>query len=71
MYTDEQVFKRGVPNPADGFRPIGVTMTEYQDNLAARQDLGSYVAFYNLDRRHSSLDYLSPACFEDRQARPG
>ena len=39
-------------------------MTEYQNNRLARQDIASYLAYYNHDRRHSSLDYLSPAAFE-------
>jgi len=39
-------------------------MTEYQDSRQARQDIASYLAYYNIDRRHSSLDYLSPAAFE-------
>jgi transposase InsO family protein len=41
-------------------------MTEYQDRSAARRDIASYLAYYNLERRHSSLNYLSPAAFEDQ-----
>lgn len=33
-----------------------------------RQVLSSYIAFYNHQRLHSSLDYLPPAVFEERQA---
>ena len=43
-------------------------MTEYQDCSQARGDIASYVAYYNTERRHSSLDYLSPAQFETLQA---
>jgi transposase InsO family protein len=43
-------------------------MTEYQNSRQARQDIAGYLAYYNLDRRHSSLDYLAPAAFEDRLA---
>ena len=39
-------------------------MTEYQHSRQARQDIASYLAYYNHDRRHSSLNYLSPAAFE-------
>jgi transposase InsO family protein len=39
-------------------------MTEYQDSRQARHDIASYLAYYNHERRHSSLDYLSPAAFE-------
>jgi putative transposase len=41
-------------------------MTEYQDSRQARQDIASYLAYYNLERRHSSLNYLAPAAFEDQ-----
>ena len=39
-------------------------MTEYQDSRQARSEISSYLAYYNTERRHSSLDYLSPAAFE-------
>ena len=39
-------------------------MTEYQDSRQARHEIASYLAYYNQERRHSSLDYLSPAAFE-------
>jgi transposase InsO family protein len=42
-------------------------MTEYQDSRQARQDIASYLAYYNLDRRHSALNYLSPAAFETQR----
>ena len=39
-------------------------MTEYDHCHAARTEIASYLAYYNTDRRHSSLDYLCPAAFE-------
>ena len=39
-------------------------MTEYQNSRQARHDIASYLAYYNHDRRHSSIHYLSPATFE-------
>ena len=44
-------------------------MTEYQSSRSARQDIASYLAYYNHDRRHSSLKYLTPAAFEDQLNR--
>jgi transposase InsO family protein len=44
-------------------------MTEYQHSRQARQDIASYLAYYNHDRRHSSLGYLSPATFEAQLLR--
>jgi putative transposase len=44
-------------------------MTEYQDSRQARADVASYLAYYNQARRHSSLDYHSPAAFEGQITR--
>ena len=44
-------------------------MTEYQDSRLARHDIASYLAYYNHDRRHSFLEYLSPAAFEAKISR--
>jgi len=44
-------------------------MTEYQNSREARQDIASYLAYYNHDRRHSSLDYLCPVAFEEKLTR--
>jgi transposase InsO family protein len=45
-------------------------MTEYEDMPAALREITSYLAYYNLERRHSSLDYLSPNAFEALIASP-
>ena len=39
-------------------------MTEYENMPQARTEIASYLAYYNTERRHSSLDYLSPTAFE-------
>lgn len=41
----------------------------FDDDHQLRQTLSSYIAFYNQQRLHSSLDYLPPAAFERRQFR--
>ena len=41
-------------------------MTEYQDSRQARHDIASYLVYYNQQRRHSSLKYLTPAEFESQ-----
>jgi len=43
-------------------------MTEYENMSAALQEIASYLAYYNLERLHSSLGYLSPNDFEALQA---
>lgn len=42
----------------------------YRDLEAARQDAFKYIEiYYNRQRRHASLDYLSPSDFEERHER--
>lgn len=44
-------------------------MTRYDHVPAARREIGEYLAYYNLERKHSSLGYLSPHQFELHQTR--
>ena len=39
-------------------------MTEYDHQTAARREIGDYIAYYNLERKHSALSYRSPHQFE-------
>jgi transposase InsO family protein len=45
-------------------------MTEYQDRFEARNDIANYLTYYNHERRHSALNYLSPVQFESLQPHP-
>jgi transposase InsO family protein len=45
-------------------------MTEYDNSLQARTEIASYLAYYNTERRHSALDYLSPYHFETLNDHP-
>jgi len=42
-------------------------LTEYTDNLEAVRELSVYVHYYNQDRKHSSLGYLTPAEIEKQR----
>ena len=44
-------------------------MVAYDNIMAARRQVGDYIGYYNIQRRHSSLDYLTPAEFELLRAR--
>lgn len=45
-------------------------LTEYEDSTAAARELSSYVRYYNVQRRHSSLGYVTPIEFETRLTVP-
>lgn len=40
-------------------------MTEYRTIREAKSELQSYIAYYNFERKHSSLGYLTPVQFEN------
>ena len=41
-----------------------VEMTDYQSKSEVRKEMSKYIHYYVHERRHSSLDYRSPAQFE-------
>ena len=43
-------------------------LDEYEDAVEAVRELSNYITYYNVDRRHSSLDYLTPTDFETQHA---
>jgi putative transposase len=42
-------------------------LVEYRNSTEALRELSSYIRYYNADRIHSSLGYVSPAQFETQQ----
>ena len=43
-------------------------LVEYRGATEALRELSEYIRYYNLERRHSSLGYVSPAEFESQLA---
>jgi putative transposase len=43
-------------------------LVEYEGNPEAIRELSEYVRYYNVERRHSSLGYVSPMEFESQRA---
>lgn len=42
----------------------------YDSVMAAKKVIGDFVVYYNVQRRHSSLEYLSPVAFEQHSQPP-
>ena len=47
-------------------RELPAANTGWTTDTEARQQLFRWIAFYNQRRRHSAIDYLSPADYETR-----
>lgn len=45
-------------------------MTAYVDEPSARREIQNYIRYYNLERRHSSINYLTPEQFERGPTAP-
>ena len=48
---------------------VELEMTEYQTYRLALKDIAEYIIYYNVERRHSAIGYLSPSQFEAASAR--
>ncbi|MEZ5941864.1 MAG: IS3 family transposase [Planctomycetaceae bacterium] len=44
-------------------------ITEYKNSECARAEIHSYLSYYNLERKHSALNYQSPHQFEQQTTR--
>lgn len=45
-------------------------MTEYDSHHAARLEISQYIRYYNLERKHSAIEYVTPAQFESIIKQP-
>ena len=45
-------------------------MTQYNSYSEARAELAQYIRYYNFERKHSAIEYLKPAQFEDLINQP-
>ena len=45
-------------------------MTQYNSYSEARAEISEYIRYYNFERKHSAIEYLKPAKFEDLINQP-
>lgn len=45
-------------------------MPPYQNHQTAQSELRAYIRYYNFERKHSGIEYLTPAQFEELINRP-
>jgi putative transposase len=64
MSRPDNVYDNAFMESCFGTLKTELEMTEYPTQRAALKAIGDYIAYYNLERRHSSLAYLSPHHFE-------
>ena len=70
MSRADNVYDNAFMESCFGTIKTELEMTEYDNSLHARTEIGEYVPYYNLERRHSALGYLSPAAFEALHPHP-
>jgi transposase InsO family protein len=65
MSRAENVYDNAFMESCFGTIKRELEMTEYDSMRRARCEIAAYVVYYNAERRHSSLGYLSPEEFEE------
>jgi transposase InsO family protein len=67
MSRADNVYDNAFMESCFGTIKTELEMVDYESMTQARREFGEYIRYYNLERRHSSLDYLTPHQFEASQ----
>lgn len=69
MSRSDNAYDNAFMESCSGMLETESKMTEYPNLRAALEAIGDYIAYYNLERRHSFLGFLSPHQFELQSLR--
>jgi len=67
MSRADNVYDNAFMESCFGTIKTELEMVDYESMTQARREFGEYIRYYNLERKHSSLDYLTPHQFEASQ----
>jgi len=66
MSRAENCYDNALMESCFGTIKTELEMKVYENETTAHKEIPSYIRYYNIRRRHSSLGYLSPEAFEQR-----
>ncbi len=69
MSREGNVYDNAFMESCFGTIKTELEMVDYESIAQATREIGEYICYYNLERKHSSLEYLTPHQFEASQAR--
>jgi transposase InsO family protein len=67
MSREANVYDNAFMESCYGTIKTELEMVDYESIANARREFGEYILYYNLERKHSALDYLTPHQFEASQ----
>ncbi|MEZ6058984.1 MAG: integrase core domain-containing protein [Planctomycetaceae bacterium] len=70
MSRPDNCYDNAIMESCFGTIKTELEMTEYRSMRLARNEIRGYLCYYDLERRHSSLKYLTPAQFESLTNHP-
>jgi len=68
MCREDNVYDNAFMESCNGTIKVELEMVDYESIAQAIREFGEYIRYYNLERKHSALGYLTPHQFEASQS---